>query len=181
MILKTRLILPLCLIWVAACTAPSSDLNSPDVLKASDKDITIRMQQSTCFGNCPSYIVKMSGDGTVQFCGLYSTLVKGPKAKQIDPEPIHDLLDNIIAQGFFEFEDIYKGRIPDSQGATVSVTHGGDTKTVINASGGTRDMPDAVKTIANDIRRVADIEAWIGPRESRPSRNQIERPDCGFE
>lgn len=56
------------------------------------KDVSMTLERTVCFGTCPSYIVTVNGDGTVNYGGRDFVKVKGAQTRQISQEAVVELL-----------------------------------------------------------------------------------------
>src|SRR5262252_8625610 len=64
---------------------------TPDLSSLSDTDlkaVTISLERTHCYGNCPAYTVTIHGDGRVEYAGKEYVKVKEARSGQIDAAAI---------------------------------------------------------------------------------------------
>jgi len=153
------LLIALCIGTVSAC---SNSNPIPDKNDGSFTDLKITLERTACFGVCPSYIVEISGDGTVAYCGVAFVDEIGRKTRQIEPQKVQSLYDQMLAADFFNLRDRYTGRVTDNPTQTVSLSVDGRQKTVVDYVGSADGMPESVTAIQNTIDDIAETAEWVG-------------------
>ena len=92
-------------------TAILSACNGSTVQSTPSVDIAealkITLDRGLCFGQCPSYVVEINGDGSVNYCGVNFVEKRGLHSSQVDPEEVRALYKRVEASGFFKFKDEY--------------------------------------------------------------------------
>ena len=89
------------LLFIASASArpsdPSLDLTSlPD---ADVKTLTVQLERTACYGNCPAYTVTIHGDGRVEYNGKTPVKEKGLREGRIEAEQIKATPAGIQSQG----------------------------------------------------------------------------------
>ena len=161
---------------ISACTG--FDLMPAKTPRSYEK-LEVSLDRSSCFGRCPSYVVKVSGDGNVSFCGFTDVDKKGRATKRIDPNDVQSLYNKILAADFFNLRDEYFASVTDNPAYTVSVSVDGQTKTVRDYVGREDGMPESVKAIQDSIDEVTGTSEWIGSMPKKHSGPiDVHTPDC---
>lgn len=133
----------------------------PVLSPASDEAVTIRLERGGCFGACPVYSVEVNEDGRVAFLGVRFVALPGEHSRQVDPEVVATLAEQIRASDFFSLEDEYDSRIDDTPVVVLTVRIGDEEKSVIDNAGLNVGMPDAVVQLQRAVDRVTGTRAWI--------------------
>ena len=77
---------------------------------------------------------------------------------------------------FESLQDVYRANVTDLPAQIVTLTRNGHTKRVVDYEGGTVGMPQAVRTIEEQIDRAANTEQWVHrpgdttPKSGNPGR-----------
>jgi len=148
-----------CIGFLSACVSSDNFAN-----KQNDEvaDLKIKLERSVCYGFCPSYIVEISGDGNVSYCGMAFVEQTGLRTRQINPNKVRSLYDQILAANFFSLQDSYTALITDNPTYIVSVSVDGRTKTVADYVGHKVGMPESVTGIQKSIDDLAGVSDWVG-------------------
>ena len=173
----TSIIFVLCLGSLSTCASSDFKFDTPP----RDYDnLEISLDRSSCYGACPSYVVKVSGDGNVSYCGFTDVEEQGRRTRQINPDDVRSLYDQILAADFFNLDDEYFANITDGPSYHVSVSVDGQTKAVRDYFGQEAGMPESVTVIQDVIDDIAGTSAWIGnpPNYSHLGAVSYHIPDC---
>ena len=144
----TTLIFAVCFGSLSACA--SSDFKS-DIFPRDYENLEISLDRSWCMGGCPSYVVKVTGDGNVSYCGFTNVEEKERRTRQINPDNVRSLYDQILAAGFFNLRDEYFSNYTDGVSYKVSVSVDNQTKAVRDFFGREAGMPESVTAIQDAI------------------------------
>ncbi|HMS03660.1 MAG TPA: DUF6438 domain-containing protein, partial [Gemmatimonadaceae bacterium] len=126
-------------------------------------DTRFILSRTGCFGSCPAYTVTIEGSGEVTWQGEAYVAQRGAARRRIEPSAVTALLDRARAAGFFDLKDVYRADITDGATYTVTITHGGLSKTVEDYDGALVGMPWEVTLLEQAIDRAAGTAKWIGP------------------
>jgi hypothetical protein len=99
------------LIFIASASArpsdPSLDLTSlPD---ADVKTLTVQLERTGCYGNCPAYTVTINGDGRVEYNGKAHVKERGLREGRVEADQIKTLLNEFATAKFFTLSENYSG------------------------------------------------------------------------
>jgi Domain of unknown function (DUF6438) len=158
--------------WLAACTNTSK---FPDV---DYSKLKITLQRSACFGNCPDYIVTISGDGSVVFttdhrpvdreAGIHrefsrssGVLVPGTHRTKIDVDAVKALVNQFRDARFFSLKNEYRYGATDAPTYVISIETGHESKRIVDYIGREAGMPAAVTALEDAIDKVAGTSRWI--------------------
>ncbi len=143
---------------------------TPDLNSLSDTDlkaVTIRLERTACFGNCPAYTVTIHGDGRVEYAGKDNVKVKGKGAGLINQITIKVLVAEFARASFLSLPEDYSGRkctcrqCTDMASAVTEITAAGVTHRV-NHYYGCACAPKALFELESAIDKAAHAEQWTG-------------------
>jgi len=129
-------------------------------------DAEITLERTACFGTCPVYWVRITGDGHVEYVGKEHVRVVGPASTRISEASVRQLLNRIERAGYFQMEPEYRyltgpngarGTVTDLPTTTTSVRIGDRHHRVVDYAW----APDALHDIERAIDRTAGTARWI--------------------
>lgn len=132
--------------------------------------VEISLQRTACFGFCPAYTVRITGDGEVIYNGERFVNVVGEQRARIAGDDVTRLLERFDAIGFDNLRDEYRGQMTDLPTTTIRLTRNGRTKMVLDYGGMSAGMPRAVRDLQVEIDRVAGTGRWV-LRDGQPVRD----------
>jgi TonB family protein len=150
-------------------------------------DIVITMERGVCYGSCPAYRVKITGDGSVEYNGGAYVLLLGNHRARISKEEVNQLLSDFRSADYFSLDDKYTygrsttilvrsqgcsdkvnwlhGMTTDLPSTQTSITIGGRTKQVFDYDG----APLALRQLESQIDELAHSARWVrGTAETAP-------------
>ena len=147
---------------IAAPTDDSVSWSSSPFPPDPPPDATISMSRMGCYGECPTYTVTLSADGTVSWHGHRFVAHEGEHTSRIDPAEFAALWREAVAQ---HFDELPSGGHDDDSASTCPMY--------------ATDMPKVSVEIAGRgmTRRVLDDHGCVGhPRlhELRPLEHRID-------
>jgi len=170
------LITALCFGTLSACASQHTNSDAPP---SEYENLEITLDRTTCYGTCPSYVVKVTGSGQVSYCGFTYVDERGRRTRQVDPNEVRSLYAQILAADFFNLQDEYFANITDGPSYRVSVSVDGQTKAVRDYYGKEAGMPESVTAIQDAIDDVSGTAAWIGGRpHNHTGAIEFHIPDC---
>ena len=146
-------------VGLATIPAPTAAQDVPD-------DFVIKLERTSCFGECPVYSVSIDAIGNVTYEGKKFVRVEGRHTDRIQVSRVAALLATAERIGFFDLRDQYRTiRNPDGTEtivthlptAFVTITRGGQTKRVEDYIG----APQALKQLEQLIDDTARTKRWI--------------------
>ena len=149
------------LIAVGLVTTPT-----PTAAQDVPDDLVIKLERTSCFGECPIYSVTIDAKGNVTFEGTKFVRVEGRQTDRIQTSRVAALLATAERIGFFELRDQYRTiRNPDGTEtivtdlptAFVTITRRGQSKRVEDYFG----APEALKQLEQQIDDTARTKRWI--------------------
>lgn len=123
--------------------------------------VEIVLSRSVCFGFCPDYTVRISGEGEVVYDGRAFVNVRGEARARIAPAEVAALLARFDAIGFERLRDHYHANVTDMPTFTLTLTRNGHSKRVIDYAGTLAGMPESVRALQDEIDRVAGTARWV--------------------
>jgi hypothetical protein len=129
-------------------------------------DAEITLERTACFGTCPVYSVRITGDGDVEYVGKDYVRVVGPARRRISVAAVRQLLDMVERAGYFEMEPEYRfltgpngarGVVTDLPTTTTSVRIGERRHRIVDYAW----APDALRDVERAIDRTAGTARWI--------------------
>jgi hypothetical protein len=147
---------------------PATRVAFPEVNDLSSVEFSLKRTQ--CLGSCPSYEVRITGDGVVRYSGGAYVSVEGKHADRIEIEEVRRLLAVFRKADFYSFDDEYLFNITDSPAFTVEIKIGAAVKSVTDYAGEQVGMPLSIKSLEEDLDETAETSKWLtGNSETVPS------------
>lgn len=129
-------------------------------------DVVIKLERTSCFGECPVYSVTIDGRGNVVYDGTRFVRVEGRQTARILISRVAAILETVDHIGFFDLRDQYRViRNPDGTETTVTdlpttfvtITREGRSKRVEDYIG----APEELKQLERQIDDAARTKRWI--------------------
>lgn len=156
--------------------AQDNTLEQPD----AERDITITLERTRCFGACPVYTVTLYGDGRVEYNGIDFVDVAGMQTDFAGAEAVAMLADEMVAAGYFEWDDAYTRRyVTDLPTVITSLTIDGETKRIERYEGDDR-APAALVALEIQIDRLANSVQWTGQEPVEPEQVGMPNPASAY-
>lgn len=154
------------LLLAAACaTAPAGP--------APVAERSITLDRTRCFGFCPDYAVTVHSDGRVVYDGRNFVGVTGRQTDTAAPEDVARLFALIDRANLYALRSEYRAHVTDMPSATLTLTEGDRSKSVLDYHGQAVGMPAIVTQIQEEVDRVARTARWTTRTEGgapRPSK-----------
>jgi len=141
-------------------------------------DSVIKLERTSCFGECPVYSVSIDAKGNVTYDGTEFVRVKGRQTDRIPVPRVAELLATADRIGFFDLRDQYRTiRNPDGTETMVTdlpttfvtITRGGRSKRVEDYVGAPAELKQREQQIDEATRTVR----WV--RLDVPTLQQLVR------
>jgi hypothetical protein len=131
-------------------------------------DFLIRLERTTCFGECPAYSVSIDGHGNATYEGTAAVRVKGQQVAKIPMERVVALVQTVDRIRFEELRPRYAVAkaadgsehpviVDDAPTSYITLTRNGRTKEVEDHFG----APDGLKDLVREIDDAAGTKRWI--------------------
>lgn len=158
---------------VCAATWPGAGVVHADTGRDQPMhNLSITLQRSTCFGNCPGYSVTVTPDGRVSFEG-HAHVQTGNADGHATPMQVANILTAVEQAGLRSMRDSYVSHddgcemvMSDQSGVKITVVDAAGSKTVDFYNGCTGAMADAVRSRIERLARIIDQQLgttrWIG-------------------
>jgi hypothetical protein len=147
-------------------------------------DVEIELERTKCYGWCPAYTVKLSGNGSLTYTGESYVKTKGERHDVIDPQRLLPILEGFAEIGFPIEEHRCAVMVTDTSAVRLSLRIGSRSNSVWDRIGDYLDylstpMPvedtrwhRRMTTIARSVDALAGIEAWIGTQAEREAHRK---------
>jgi hypothetical protein len=123
--------------------------------------VEFSLKRTACFGSCPSYEVRVSGDGTVTYSGDGNVAVAGKHTDRIGEEKVQSLLDTFRKADSYSLDDKYFLNMTNGPTFIVGVKIGTNTKTVTDYMGQQVGMPLAVNALEDELDATGGTAKWL--------------------
>ena len=133
------------------------------------KDFVIKLERTSCFGECPVYSVTIDAKGNVTYEGTRFVRVEGRQTNRIAVSRVAALVEAVDRAHFFDLDDKYRAQVTDNPTTFVTVTHDGRSKRVEDYVIG----PKALRQLEDEIDDTARTKRWI--RLDEPMLRQMVR------
>lgn len=142
-------------------------------------DVEIALERTTCFGTCPAYSIKLSGDGTLTYAGISSVKTRGEQKSSFDPKKLLPLLELSKELDLLTGKHECPVSMMDNSHAFLSVRIGPrsgrveDQVCAQDFEGWFSSVPGDVEwhvrayRLEEAIDALANVESWIGSYEER--------------
>jgi hypothetical protein len=157
------------LLWLALIPAGSS----PGPSDADLRKVVITLERHGCYGECPIYQLRVTGDGKVSFHGAQFVQRAGNQEGTISPEKLRKLVRAFEEAGYFSIRENYgysgcnsrqvcaTGFLNDAPSVDTSITLRGRTHRVIHAYGCTC-APEPLFKLEHTIDEIVGTDRWVG-------------------
>jgi hypothetical protein len=122
-----------------------------------DQPVVITLERTQCFGACPAYTLRITGNGHVEYEGRHYVRVVGKASATIAPDAVRRLVADFERIGYFELQDKYTAMVTDNPTTTTSIRIGSRFKRVIDYVVG----PPALKELERRIDDTAGSMRWV--------------------
>jgi hypothetical protein len=144
-----------------ACTGKGGDADSPA------RAVSIVMERTPCFGNCPVYRVELVGTGKVVYDGRGFVKERGRHESTVPAGDVQALAREIESAGFYSLRDSYQPDATDNPSVITSVTIDGKAKRIEHDLS-SRGAPAALVALYARIDEVAGSRQWVGDSPTAP-------------
>ena len=143
---------------------------TPDLTSLSDSDlktVTVRLERTRCYGNCPAYTLTIHGDGRVEYVGTKYVKVAEAREGQIQSDAVRALVSEFAKARFLAVPEDYSGekcncrRCADMAWAITELTVGSVSHRV-NHYYGCACAPKALFELESAIDKTVKAEQWTG-------------------
>jgi hypothetical protein len=133
----------------------------PTYNEADLRGSVITLSRTMCYGTCPVYSLKISGDGTVVYNGEKFVRVTGKQETAISDEKIRQLVAEFAGANYFSLKDSYvEISVTDLPYVTTSITLGGKMKTIKHYLGDFG-APKGLTALETRIDEIVNTDQWI--------------------
>jgi hypothetical protein len=139
--------------------------------------VAITLERTACFGSCPSYVVTLRGDGSVEFAARAYTIMDGTHRYAVPPEQVRALVDKFRAADFWSLDSDYSAPVTDLPTERLVFDTGSQRKTVTDYAGTMIGMPEIVRTLEEEVDKAADTARWVTGNERTVASLAAERFD----
>ena len=150
---------------VSWCLSTSSETHAPP----SPENALIKLSRTRCYGSCPSYSVEVNAAGEVKFHGFHFVKSEGLHIRNIPPEKVSALVNEIVSAGFMDLTQKEVDECPDSwtdsPTAHLLVKFNGNENTIKHYHGCRgKDLYQTLIDLESRVDEVLETEIWIkGP------------------
>lgn len=139
----------------------------------------IRLSRGVCFGNCPSYVAEIRGDGQVTYFGGEFVDVAGKHSYRVPVDSVRALMEQVRRADFWSALPEYRAPITDNPTFELTVDIGGQSHTVTDYVGRAVGMPRAVTDLQLAVDELARTHQWI--TLSQAAVSQLEQSGFDFQ
>ncbi len=95
---------------------PPHEIRDEDI-----KSVSILLERTPCYGNCPSYKLRIEGNGSVEYEGISSVEVLGIRTYEIPVERVRELVRQANKIGYFSLASSYHVPVTDLPSVTTAI------------------------------------------------------------
>lgn len=150
----------------------------------------ILLERSECYGTCPSYKVKIFGNGKLIYEGVRYVKIKGKISTEVTTKQFQELMAEIIKAGYFSLRNSYAdgkdgctAMSSDDSWAFISIQINKRKKSVkhyLGCLGGNNKFDRELQRLSELEKRIDEIvkiEHWVGTVEERRKFEYLKRPN----
>ena len=120
-------------------------------------DFMIKLERTSCFGECPVYLVTIDAKGNVVYEGQKFVRVTDRQIDRIPVARVAALLETVGRIRFFDLQDKYRAQVTDNPTTFVTVTLNGRAKRIEDYV----IAPKELKEFEKQIDEMARTKRWI--------------------
>lgn len=124
---------------------------------AAGDSLFFSLERTVCFGQCPSYSIRVYRSGHVLYDGRNFVEPEGPHRGRVSADTMALLLRKAETLGFFDLEDKYDGPVTDLPSTIIRVVANGKDKKVIGRVG----TPASFKSLAAAADELLLSLRWV--------------------
>ncbi len=166
---------------LTVCGNSVSQIENTNQIQQKEKtELSLRMERTGCYGQCPAYDVVVQSDGKVLFNGKSYTKITGKVEDKITEEQLKQLIAEIDNSNFFSFDDAYTydsencpSIATDMATVTLFISLNGKEKTIIHYWGCWINQVPKEHNSAN-IRVEKDYSPQVFPQQLYNLENKID-------
>ncbi len=129
----------------------------------SVRQLTMTLERTACFGECPVYKLKVDGKGNVTYVGELYVKVVGKKRAKISLDKVQELFDAFFKVDYFSLDDEYSAMVTDMPSAITSITMDGKFKQVADEG---RSGPQELVDLEDKIDEITNSQKWTVPYDA---------------
>jgi hypothetical protein len=122
--------------------------------------VQIALERATCYGRCPAYSVTVRGNGRVTYVGEGFVDVIGKHEYEVPRNEVAHLVDLLRQHDIWSLRTAYRADITDFPIQTLTITLGGETRTIMDYAGELAGMPSTIKDFENTVDKVGRALEW---------------------
>lgn len=132
--------------------------------------VTISLWRTGCYGTCPSYGVRIHGDGTVLYEGRGYVDVIGRHTYRIPMEQVAALVEDLRRKDLWSMDGSYRAGITDNPTYALKLQMGSQAHEIEDYVGAMVGMPRVISEFEDEVDRVGRTADW-----TRLSMASVER------
>lgn len=126
--------------------------------KYTAENLHITIEKTPCYGMCPTYSLKISGDGKAVWEGTKNVKREAQDSAMISQDEVAKLVNAFDANNFYTLEDRYDSRmVSDLPSTTITIVKNGQRKSVYSYFG----APKEFTNVAHAIEDIAVAHGWL--------------------
>src|SRR5262245_57590088 len=153
----------------AAASGPGAGASLSDT---ELREVVITLERGMCYGECPVYKVRITGDGRISYEGEMFVETQGNRTRKIPLAEVRNLVATFEKAGYFSIGQDYtydncqrnrfkRGYMTDASFVVTSIRRRGKTHRVAHDLG-CRCAPPALFDVEAAIDKVSQADQWVG-------------------
>lgn len=139
----------------------------------------LTLERTRCYGTCPIYKVRVSGEGQVKYEGIGYVKIIGSATAQLSREQLARVVEAINAVKYFELRDSYASKedgcasvVTDHPSVITSIAIGGRKKTIRHYYGCAGAATRALTQFESNLDEIIGTARWVGTDVERPKKRE---------
>lgn len=157
-----KLILPILLLVVSACSSSNTQTPISYYSIVDPSSLRITLDRDMCYGTCPSYVVEIAGDGSINYCGDDFVEQVGIRKRKISKSEVNAVFAKVVEANFFDLPNEYTAQVTDNPTYIVKVSYDDKSKTIVDYVGQSVGMPAIITELEELIDHAAKTREWVG-------------------
>jgi uncharacterized protein DUF6438 len=132
------------------------------------ENVVIVLKRGGGMGWGPSYLLSISGDGSVTYKGYAGVFIKGKRTAHISKIAMNQLIEEFRNAHFFELQDAYQSAATDLPGCVTEFQTGTNRKKIVDYGLSSTDQdglrsgaPQALLELEKRIDEIVGSKRWV--------------------
>ena len=122
--------------------------------------VQIALERTGCYGTCPAYSVTVRGNGRATYIGHAFVDVTGKHEYEVPRDDVAHLVDLLRQFDIWSLRTTYRADVTDNPAQRLTISVGGQTRTLVDYLGELAGMPSTIKDFENAVDKAGRTPEW---------------------